>query len=238
MGNETFARSSSDRNFEVVAEDGSVQLTVAKTGQTGGVAGRLVVQGQDIFADNGTTLVSLFGGGGGGVSDPLTVGPVVIGTGANDQVGRDIVLIGSGAGDYIVMNIQRDPAGPRSIFDASVLGDGAFAEGGIYLDRTVGLATSGKAQMALVTNNATIDANAKDTGDTALTIKGNSAQAGPEFTIFAPGTTTATVQLSGLAAPAAPTTAFVFFARDNGAGKQQACVRFPTGAIQIIATEP
>ena len=28
------------------------------------------------------------------------------------------------------------------------------------------------------------------------------------------------------------------FARDNGAGKTQLCVRFPTGAVQVIATEP
>ena len=29
-----------------------------------------------------------------------------------------------------------------------------------------------------------------------------------------------------------------FFVRDNGAGKVQLCVRFPTGAVQVIATEP
>lgn len=28
------------------------------------------------------------------------------------------------------------------------------------------------------------------------------------------------------------------FARDNGSGKTQLCVRFPTGAVQVIATEP
>jgi hypothetical protein len=28
------------------------------------------------------------------------------------------------------------------------------------------------------------------------------------------------------------------YARDNGAGKTQLCVRFPTGAVQVIATEP
>lgn len=30
----------------------------------------------------------------------------------------------------------------------------------------------------------------------------------------------------------------VFFFRDSGAGKAQMCVRFPSGAIQIVATEP
>jgi hypothetical protein len=28
------------------------------------------------------------------------------------------------------------------------------------------------------------------------------------------------------------------FSQDNGAGKTQLCVRFPTGAVQVIATEP
>jgi hypothetical protein len=29
-----------------------------------------------------------------------------------------------------------------------------------------------------------------------------------------------------------------FFARDNGVGKTQLCVKFHTGAAQVIATEP
>jgi hypothetical protein len=29
-----------------------------------------------------------------------------------------------------------------------------------------------------------------------------------------------------------------FFARDNGSGKTQLCVRFPTGAVQVLVTEP
>ena len=40
--------------------------------------------------------------------------------------------------------------------------------------------------------------------------------------------------------PAAPPKAnrAVFFTRDNGAGKGQLCVRFPSGAVQVLATEP
>lgn len=39
--------------------------------------------------------------------------------------------------------------------------------------------------------------------------------------------------------PAAPATdGFRLYAKDNGAGKTQLCVRFPTGAVQVIATEP
>jgi hypothetical protein len=44
------------------------------------------------------------------------------------------------------------------------------------------------------------------------------------------------VEISDPAAPAA-NTGRVYF-RDNGAGKTQLCVRFPTGAVQVIATEP
>lgn len=40
-------------------------------------------------------------------------------------------------------------------------------------------------------------------------------------------------------APSAPAAnSGVFFLQDNGAGKMQLCARFPTGAIQVIATEP
>lgn len=39
--------------------------------------------------------------------------------------------------------------------------------------------------------------------------------------------------------PAAPAADMArLYARDNGSGKTQLCVRFPTGAIQVIATEP
>jgi hypothetical protein len=39
--------------------------------------------------------------------------------------------------------------------------------------------------------------------------------------------------------PAAPAANHgLLYFRDNGAGKTQACIRFPTGAMQVIATEP
>ncbi|HFD38530.1 MAG TPA: LamG domain-containing protein [Anaerolineae bacterium] len=37
---------------------------------------------------------------------------------------------------------------------------------------------------------------------------------------------------------APPSNHVVWFARDNGSGKTQLCARFPTGAVQVIATEP
>lgn len=42
-----------------------------------------------------------------------------------------------------------------------------------------------------------------------------------------------------IADPAAPATNNArLYAKDNGAGKTQLAVRFPTGAVQILATEP
>ena len=38
--------------------------------------------------------------------------------------------------------------------------------------------------------------------------------------------------------PAAPLSGALLYTKDNGAGKTQACLRFKTGAVQIIATEP
>jgi hypothetical protein len=39
--------------------------------------------------------------------------------------------------------------------------------------------------------------------------------------------------------PAAPAAnGGVLYLRDNGAGKTQLCVRFATGAVQVIATQP
>lgn len=38
--------------------------------------------------------------------------------------------------------------------------------------------------------------------------------------------------------PAAIANTGIVFTRDNGAGKTQLCVRFGTGAIQVLSTEP
>lgn len=44
------------------------------------------------------------------------------------------------------------------------------------------------------------------------------------------------IETSDLAAPAANTGRL--YLRDNGAGKTQLVIRFPTGVVQVIATEP
>ena len=47
------------------------------------------------------------------------------------------------------------------------------------------------------------------------------------------------VELSEIADPAAAAAnSLRLFARDNGSGKTQLCVRFPSGSIQVLATEP
>ena len=51
--------------------------------------------------------------------------------------------------------------------------------------------------------------------------------------------TTKWYELSEISAPAAPLTNRArLFVRDNGAGKTQLCVRFNTGAIKVLATQP
>jgi hypothetical protein len=47
------------------------------------------------------------------------------------------------------------------------------------------------------------------------------------------------MRFAEMTAPSAPAAnSFLLFARDNGAGKTQACALFATGAIQVLATEP
>lgn len=47
------------------------------------------------------------------------------------------------------------------------------------------------------------------------------------------------IQLPEVADPAnTPANTAKLFVRDNGSGKTQLCVRFPTGAVQVISTEP
>ncbi|MEX0626924.1 MAG: hypothetical protein WD402_10285 [Chloroflexota bacterium] len=51
--------------------------------------------------------------------------------------------------------------------------------------------------------------------------------------------TTKFYELAEISAPVAPLANRArLFARDNGAGKTQLCVRFNTGAVQVIATQP
>ena len=53
------------------------------------------------------------------------------------------------------------------------------------------------------------------------------------------GTADGAIPFTEISDPTAPATNnALVYSRDNGAGKTQLVVRFPTGAIQVIATEP
>jgi hypothetical protein len=56
---------------------------------------------------------------------------------------------------------------------------------------------------------------------------------------WGPMTVTAPIVLTEQTVPTAPPVdQLKLFARDDGFGKTQLCVRFPTGAVQVVATEP
>lgn len=77
----------------------------------------------------------------------------------------------------------------------------------------------------------------RKTSQTAPILQATTEGFGPLYTINADGSTTFTGR--GAADPSAPSSANgVLYVRDNGAGKAQLCVRFATGAVQVLATEP
>jgi len=85
---------------------------------------------------------------------------------------------------------------------------------------------------ALGTNSVGIYTNAYGQNSRALIANGPSEFNGPVTAV-----SSVTLQEMG-APPAPPANQLKLFARDNGLGKTQLCVRFATGAVQVIATEP
>jgi hypothetical protein len=75
---------------------------------------------------------------------------------------------------------------------------------------------------------------ASDTGQTFIAVSGAWRELGRLS-----GTTGGGVQFTEISDPTAPAAnGAILYSRDNGAGKTQLCVRFNTGAIQVIATQP
>jgi hypothetical protein len=112
--------------------------------------------------------------------------------------------------------------------EAMDAGDGTFAYADVAARVNPGIADSGRASLAASTNNSEITASAGDSTDTFL--KMASTVAGKSTFIDLKET---------VAAPAAPAADYGrIFMRDNGSGKTQFCVRFPSGAVQVLATEP
>jgi hypothetical protein len=106
------------------------------------------------------------------------------------------------------------------------------------------------ATTARLTRHASLALASDGTSDVAFTRSGNGVQVSNDFT--SAGTLLGAVlsitgtggsgfaqfieQSSDAAVPSADRARV--FAKDNGAGKTQLCVRFATGAVQVIATEP
>jgi hypothetical protein len=85
---------------------------------------------------------------------------------------------------------------------------------------------------ALGTGSVGIYSNAWGQNSTAIWANGPSRFYG-QVTAYSP------IVMTEQVPPAAPpVNQLKLFARDNGSGKTQLCVQFPTGAVQPIATEP
>jgi hypothetical protein len=181
--------------------------------------------------DNGNSFVSIQGNSGQSapeiiVKDSSGVTQFSAGTNLASGVGKG-AFIGDTLGDYATFNLQSNGGVQTGVLDTSVAGDSAYAEALLRVDRVVGSASSGLAQLGMYTNDAYVAAEARDLGDTFLSIKGNASAAAYIL-----------MQETGAAPSAPPANTAMLFSRDNGSGKTQICVRFPTGAVQVIATEP
>lgn len=101
---------------------------------------------------------------------------------------------------------------------------------------TSGLPTSGGYYAAVEVEGALAEI-----GGALRVLGGAGVRYWPMLALTSAGGTTYTDRLMGteVSDPPAPAvnTGILYF-RDNGAGKTQLVVRFPTGAIQVVATEP
>lgn len=144
---------------------------------------------------------------------------VVIGNNSTGTAGRSGFYAGDGSTGTSVL-MERFSTGFTG--DTTLQGDGM-----VY--------TSGAAMLHLGTNGAK-----------RVTILDSAAKLGigvdpPTEALDVAGAIKLTTHIEGteIAEPAAPAAnGFRLFAKDNGAGKTQLCVRFATGATQVIATEP
>lgn len=131
---------------------------------------------------------------------------------------------------------------PRSVrYNHQGAAIGRGFQGGLFTDGLCVEDTSAPTSGGILLNRAA--------GDSFIRMR-RAGGAGAQ--IRTPGTTAAGIKImddgggSGaflevqeMTAPAAPATNSArLFAQDNGAGKTQLCVRFATGAVQVIATEP
>jgi hypothetical protein len=115
---------------------------------------------------------------------------------------------------------------------------GAFAVGGAGATARVVIGLAGQAQVGVRSSGGMVwdsrDTHASGSPDTAIVRPSAGVVA-----VTDAGEGGGALELRELASdPAALANAGRLFTRDNGSGKTQLCVRFGSGAVQVIATEP
>lgn len=131
--------------------------------------------------------------------------------------------------------------GPSNPVQGLIFGDAGSAQGGRFLyrhnsnrfefaingvNRAFWYGNSLDFQQAYTISTSTGNLTLNPAGDVSLT--DNNLLQGTAF-----------IEQGEIADPAAPAANSArFYTKDNGAGKTQLVVRFPTGAVQILATEP
>jgi len=197
---------------------------------------------------NGNDIVLTDSGGGSLISGNLLQGNVTIGASVTDT--RLINNFGTGTGTLT-------NSGTRTIIYGNVGSSGPVSNAAVLHDSLAITSKAGSAGEIFRANpNAAVGGAwgigvygagadqdvyiklhggilAGSTGSSELTMK--SGVAGTLFAAFGDYG----VDLPEISAPAAPdANTGRLYVRDNGAGKTQLVIRFPTGAVQVIATEP
>jgi hypothetical protein len=183
------------------------------------------------------------------------------------QVAAGTVTVTQGAGATLQIQAGRTAvlAGANTVCELSILGDvggtlwaatgsgllathGALDLSELEVDTAAGRIrieeVSSQPRVAVRLDADTVDRAAVSSAGVALTDGANvssTAQLGWQTGVVLglTGFTMPALEFGERADPAAPAAnKFVWYARDNGAGKMQACIRFPSGAVQVVAEEP
>ena len=172
---------------------------------------------QALYSTTGSSNVGI--GSNALVLQTAATGNVAIGANAGDSVTDGSVNVFVGAATDLDSAAQRSGV---TVVGASSTVDGDFST------------ALGYSAHALAHGSVAIGTDSGGAG--ASTLVPNEIKLGtPNHTVHVPGA----LDLPERAAPVAPGANFGrIFCQDNGSGKSQLCVRFATGAIQVIATEP
>jgi len=180
--------------------------------------------------------------------------------GQNATTGNQSVLIGYNSGASLTTNgaavgvgASANPSGFGAVavgFTTTASANNAVAIGNAVTASAVGSFAMGNGSAASADNALSLGSSSAASAASAVALGVSSSAAhGSSLALGSSSATTTTNQVAiaarhiealELAAdPAAPATnAGRLYFRDNGSGKTQLCVRFATGAVQVIATEP